>query len=116
MVIYRRLWRHLGPQHWWPAREPFEVIVGAILTQSAAWGNVEKAIGDGAKMPSSSETRNIPVVRKSIVAKKLIRKGERFSEENLTTKRPGTGISPMEWDEILKKTAKKEYQPDELIE
>jgi endonuclease-3 related protein len=42
--IYRRLLAHFGPQHWWPAQEPFEVIVGAILTQSAAWGNVEKAI------------------------------------------------------------------------
>ena len=46
MVIYRRLFSHFGPQHWWPAREPFEVIVGAILTQSAAWGNVEKAIAN----------------------------------------------------------------------
>ena len=44
--IYRRLLSHFGPQHWWPAREPFEVIVGAILTQSAAWGNVEKAIAN----------------------------------------------------------------------
>jgi len=44
--IYRRLLAHLGPQHWWPAGEPFEVIVGAILTQSAAWGNVEKAIAN----------------------------------------------------------------------
>ncbi len=44
--IYRRLLDHFGPQHWWPAQEPFEVIVGAILTQSAAWGNVEKAIAN----------------------------------------------------------------------
>ena len=44
--IYRRLLSHFGPQHWWPAREPFEVIVGAILTQTAAWGNVEKAIAN----------------------------------------------------------------------
>lgn len=44
--IYRRLLAHFGPQHWWPAQEPFEVIVGAILTQSAAWGNVEKAIAN----------------------------------------------------------------------
>ena len=46
IAIYRRLLAHFGPQHWWPAREPFEVIVGAILTQSAAWGNVEKAIAN----------------------------------------------------------------------
>jgi endonuclease-3 related protein len=44
--IYSRLFEHFGPQHWWPAEEPFEVIVGAILTQSAAWGNVEKAIAN----------------------------------------------------------------------
>jgi len=44
--IYRRLMAGYGPQHWWPAEEPFEVIVGAILTQSAAWGNVEKAISN----------------------------------------------------------------------
>jgi endonuclease-3 related protein len=55
--IYRRLLKRFGPQHWWPAEEPFEVIVGAILTQSAAWGNVEKAINNlreaGALSPSS---------------------------------------------------------------
>lgn len=100
----------LGPDHR-ASLEPdeFRAMVQAIR-------NVEMAIGDGVKIPSPSEARNIPVVRKSIIAKKLIQKGEKFSEENLTTKRPGTGISPMEWDNILKKTAEKDYRPDELIE
>jgi endonuclease-3 related protein len=60
--IYRRLLAHFGPQHWWPADEPFEVIVGAILTQSAAWGNVEKAIGNlrGAGALSPQALRKLP--------------------------------------------------------
>jgi endonuclease-3 related protein len=61
--IYRRLLAHFGPQHWWPAQEPFEVIVGAILTQSAAWGNVEKAIANlrAAKALSPGVLRQLPV-------------------------------------------------------
>ncbi len=78
--------------------------------------NIEKAMGDGVKKPSPSETKNIPVARKSIVAKKPIRKGESLTADNLTVKRPGTGISPMEWDENLGKTADREYEEDELIE
>jgi len=60
--IYRRLLERFGPQHWWPAEEPFEVIVGAILTQSAAWGNVEKAIGNlrGAGALSPRALRKLP--------------------------------------------------------
>ena len=60
--IYRRLLGRFGPQHWWPADEPFEVIIGAILTQSAAWGNVEKAIGNlrGAGALSSRALRKLP--------------------------------------------------------
>jgi endonuclease III related protein len=60
--IYRRLFEHFGPQHWWPAQEPFEVIVGAILTQSTAWTNVEKAIANlkAAGKLSSKALRNIP--------------------------------------------------------
>jgi endonuclease-3 related protein len=59
--IYHRLLAHFGPQHWWPADEPFEVIVGAILTQSAAWGNVEKAIANlrAAKVLSPRTLRQI---------------------------------------------------------
>ena len=81
----------------------------------AAIRNIEKAMGDGVKTPSPSEIKNIPIARKSIVAKKIIKKGERFSEENLTVKRPGTGISPMEWDAFLGKSADREYQMDDLI-
>ncbi|MGD9394389.1 MAG: hypothetical protein PVJ81_05515, partial [Dehalococcoidia bacterium] len=60
--IYRRLMGRFGPQHWWPADEPFEVIIGAILTQSAAWGNVEKAIKNlrGAGALSPSALRKLP--------------------------------------------------------
>lgn len=75
----------------------------------------ETALGNGIKKPSSSELKNIPIARKSIVAAKNIRKGESFTEENLAVKRPGTGISPMRWDEILGKHAQKKYVEDELI-
>lgn len=78
--------------------------------------NIEKAMGDGLKRPSTSETKNIPIVRKSIVAKRIIKKGDLFTEDNLTVKRPGIGISPMEWDTYIGKYADKEYQVDDLIE
>lgn len=76
---------------------------------------IEKAIGTGEKIPSKSEIKNIEIARKSIVAKKEIKKGEIFTEENLTTKRPGNGISPMKWDEIIGQIAEKNYNEDELI-
>lgn len=78
--------------------------------------NVEKALGNGVKVPSLSEAPNIAVARKSIVALKKIKKGERFTEENLTTKRPGKGISPMCWQEILGKEATRDFEEDEMIE
>lgn len=78
--------------------------------------NIELALGNGKKEPSNSEKRNIGIVRKSIVAKKDIAMGELFTEENLTTKRPGTGISPMEWNKVLGQRAGKNYSMDELIE
>ena len=77
--------------------------------------NIEKALGDGVKEPSESEQKNINVVRKSIVAIKPIKKGELFSEENIGVKRPGTGISPMKWHEVIGKTAKKDFEIDEWI-
>jgi N,N'-diacetyllegionaminate synthase len=77
--------------------------------------NIEIAMGDGIKEPSASELKNIPVARKSIVAKTLIARGEQYSERNLAVKRPGTGISPIEWDTYIGKFADKEYQPDDLI-
>ena len=78
--------------------------------------NVEKALGNGVKVPSLSEAPNIAVARKSIVALKKIKQGERFTEENLTTKRPGKGISPMCWQEILGKEAARDFEEDEMIE
>ena len=77
--------------------------------------NIEVALGDSEKKASRSETQNIPAVRKSIVASRDISKGEIFSENNLTTKRPGNGISPMKWDEIIGTNASKDYVKDELI-
>ena len=78
--------------------------------------NIELAMGDGIKKPTASEVKNKSLVRKSIVAKKAISKGEKLTDENLTLKRPGTGISPMLWFEILGKIAHKDYHEDEIIE
>lgn len=77
---------------------------------------VERAQGDGVKKPVPSERKNINVARKSIVAKKNINKGEVFSEDNITTKRPGNGISPMRWNEVIGENAKRNFEEDELIE
>jgi len=77
--------------------------------------NIEKAIGSDIKEPSLSESNNIRIVRKSIVASRPILKGEVFTEENLTVKRPGTGISPMEWDTVIGRSASKDFQEDEMI-
>lgn len=78
--------------------------------------NIEQAIGNGLKEPSSSEMANKGVARKSIVASRSIKQGEVFSEENLTTKRPGTGISPMKWYEVIGKVASRDFSEDEIIE
>jgi len=78
--------------------------------------NIEKTLGDGIKRSSPSEARNKFIARKSIVAACSIRKGEFFTEKNITVKRPGTGISPMRWDEIIGRKASKPYRRDELIE
>lgn len=78
--------------------------------------NIEISLGNGEKYPSESEKKNIAVARKSIVAKKDIKKGDIFTEENITTKRPGNGISPMEWFKVLGRKAIKDFQKDELIE
>ena len=77
--------------------------------------NMEKAMGRGIKKPSPSELKNKSIVRKSIVAASNIAKGETFTEENLTVKRPGTGINPMRWDEILRRKASKNFEEDEII-
>lgn len=78
--------------------------------------NIEKALGTGIKKPSPSELKNKPVARKSIVAATIIKRGETFTEMNITVKRPGIGISPMRWDEIIGRKAAKNYRRDELIE
>lgn len=98
-----------GPDHK-ASLEPDE-----LTAMVRAIRNIEKALGDGIKKPSPSELKNRYVARKSIVAAKDIRKGETFTEENLTVKRPGTGISPMRWDEVLGQIAQKDYEKDELI-
>lgn len=77
--------------------------------------NTKLALGDGIKKVSKSESKNKQIARKSIVAKQKIRKGEILSESNLTVKRPGNGISPMKWDEIIGMVANKDYNEDELI-
>lgn len=76
---------------------------------------IESAMGDGIKRVSKSEKKNIKIARKSLVAKKKINKGEIFNEENLTTKRPASGISAIKYDEYLGKRANKNYEEDELI-
>ena len=100
-----------GPDHK-ASLEPDELkaMVGAIR-------NIEKAVGgDGTKHVSESERKNIAIARKSIVAACDIKAGELFTEKNLTVKRPGNGISPMRWEEVLGTKAKKDFSEDELIE
>lgn len=87
-----------------------------LKTMVAAIRNIERAMGDTAKIASPSEIANKAVARKSIVASKNIRQGEVFSEQNLTTKRPGTGISPMKWYEVIGKIATRDFSEDEIIE
>lgn len=77
--------------------------------------NIEIAVGNGIKKPSPSEKKNIPIARKSIVAACPIEKGEPFTEVNLTVKRPGTGVSPMKWDEIMGRPSTKTYKKDDMI-
>lgn len=98
-----------GPDHK-ASLEPDELkaMVSAIR-------NIELALGSSIKQPSPSEAKNKPIARKSLVAKTDIKQGEIFTEQNLAIKRPGTGISPMRWDEILGTTAQRDYQEDEVI-
>ena len=99
-----------GPDHK-ASLEPYELraMVKAIR-------NVEKALGAGIKRPSPSETKNRIIARKSIVAARSLKKGEVFTSENLDVKRPGTGINPMMWLDIIGKKAKRNFRADELIE
>jgi N,N'-diacetyllegionaminate synthase len=78
--------------------------------------NIEQALGRGIKRPSKSERKNMHIARKSIIAKQNIRRGEVLTEDNITIKRPGTGISPMNWDEVIGRIAKRSFSQDELIQ
>lgn len=77
---------------------------------------VEVSLGDGLKRPTATELINRPIVRKSLVAIRPIKRGEIFSAENLGTKRPGTGLSPMEWDKVMGRIAFRDFEEDETIE
>ena len=77
---------------------------------------IEKALGDGIKRPSLSESKNKPITRKSLVSATFIRAGEPFTSTNLAVKRPGTGISPMRFDEVIGRSAIRDFEADELIE
>jgi len=99
-----------GPDHK-ASLEPDELKAMVISIR-----NIEKSLGSYEKKPSPSEMPNMALARKSIVAARKIAKGEVLSEENLTVKRPGEGISPMRWDKIIGKVATKSYDIDEMIE
>ena len=77
--------------------------------------NIEQALGTGHKTISESERKNIEIARKSIVAARPIKKGELLTEDNLTVKRPGNGINPMRWNEVLGTVAIKDYQEEDKI-
>lgn len=99
-----------GPDHA-ASLEPEE-----LKQMTEAIRHVDMALGNGIKTASPSEQKNRDVVRKSIVAKKAIRRGELFTEENLTTKRPGNGVSPMKWFDVLGQKSIRDYEEDELID
>lgn len=99
-----------GPDHK-ASLEPQELQAMVMTVR-----NIEQALGNGCKEPSASEKKNVDVVRRSIVARCDIKTGERFTEDNLTTKRPGTGINPMCWEQIIGKKARRDFREDELIE
>lgn len=98
-----------GPDHQ-ASLEPDELKAMVLAIR-----NIEMALGDGIKKPSKSESKNISIARKSIVAGRDIKKGEKLSEGNLAIKRPGKGISPMLWDDMLGQIAQKDYKIDDLI-
>lgn len=98
-----------GPDHK-ASLEPDE-----LKSMVSAIRHIEQALGNGHKTISDSERKNIEIARKSIVAACPIKKGEMFSEENLTVKRPGNGISPMRWNEVVGTTAIKDFEEEEII-
>jgi len=98
-----------GPDH------KASLIPDELRDMVSAIRNVERALGSSHKQVSPSELKNMTVARKSIVAARDIKKGELFAEDNLTVKRPGNGISPMRWDEVLGHAAPRDFITDELI-
>ena len=98
-----------GPDH----KASLESDELARMVQSIR--NIEQALGDGEKKPSASEEKNRAIVRKSIVAKRCIKEGELLTEQNLTTKRPGNGVSPMKWTEMMGMTATKSFKEGEQL-
>ena len=98
-----------GPDHR-ASLEPLE-----LSAMISGIRNIEKALGTGSKKPSPSELKNKPVARKSIVAALPIKKGETFTDMNITVKRPGIGITPMRWDEMIGRKAGRDYKTDEII-
>ena len=99
-----------GPDHK-ASLEPHELKAMVVAIR-----NIEKALGNGIKEMSASEKQNAPIARKSIVAACHIHRGEEFTSDNITTKRPGNGISPMHWHKVIGQRAKKDFHEDELIE
>lgn len=99
-----------GPDH------KASLDIGELKDLVTAIRNIEKALGDGTKKIMPSEYKNISFVRQVIVAKKELKKGETFSELNITTKRAGIGISPMMWNQVIGTTSKRDYSIDEVIE
>ena len=99
-----------GPDHK-ASLEPKE-----LTAMVAAIRNIETALGDGIKRPTPSEARNKPVVRRSLVASRAIIAGEAFTADNITAKRPESGISPMRWDAVIGKEALHDFAPDEIID
>lgn len=98
-----------GPDHK-ASLEPDE-----LMTMVSAIRHIELALGSPVKQPSPSELKNKAIARKSLVAKTAIRQGEVLTEQNVTAKRPGNGISPMRWDDIIGSVAQKDYQADDLL-
>ena len=98
-----------GPDHK-ASLEPTE-----LRAMIKAIRNIEIALGNGVKKPSNSEIPNMKIVRKSIVAKTEIKKGDILNEKNLTIKRPGNGINPMKWDKLIGTKSKRDYKEDDLL-
>jgi len=98
-----------GPDHS-ASLEPSELKALVIAIR-----NIDQAMGNGIKKASKSEVKNIPISRKSIVAARTIKAGEVFSSDNLSVKRPGVGINPMRWDEMIGQVARRDYMLDEAI-